>query len=96
MNSFSLSVRKDHCLYSLRRDTHFSVAYLSVMPLPENDLISGNCACNAGSKFEASTTSNCSICPSALGREIVVECLAALLTTWNNSFCKGVYSNQII
>src|SRR5689334_13760891 len=68
----------------------FSVAYGSVMPLPEKALISGNCACNAGSKLDASTTSNCSICPSALGREMMVECLAALLATLNNSFLRGV------
>ena len=46
---------------------------MSVIPFPENALISGNLACNAGSKLEASISSNCSICPSALGREMIVE-----------------------
>src|SRR5205809_6477501 len=67
----------------------FNVAYGSVMPRPENALISGNCACSAGSKLEASTTSNCSICPLTLGREMMVEWLVPLLMTRNNSFCKG-------
>ena len=60
------------------------------MPLPEKALISGKRACKAGSKLEASNTSNCSICPSAFGREITVECLEALPTTVNNSCFNGL------
>ena len=73
---------------------NFKVAYLSVIPLPEKALISGNRACKAGSKLEASTTSNCSIPPSAFGREITAECLEACLpATVNNSCLKGAIFN---
>ncbi len=68
----------------------FNVAYWSLMPFPENALISGNWACNAGSKLEALKISNCSICPSALGKEITVECVEALPTVLNTSVRKGV------
>ena len=87
MNSFSLSVLKTIVCTPIGEILNFKVAYLSVMPLPEKALMLGNCNCKAGSKLEASNTSNCSIPPAALGSEITVERLEALLPTTENNCC---------
>ena len=58
------------------------------MPLPEKALISGNRACRSGSKLEASKTWNCSISPSAFGKEITVECFEAWFSITENNSCR--------
>src|SRR4051812_28001993 len=63
----------------------FNVAYLSVIPLPEKALISGNLACKANSKFEASYTSNSSIFPAAFGKEMIV--FDDFLSTMESNTC---------
>src|SRR6185436_3540740 len=68
---------------------NFNDAVLSVTLLPENALISGNLACSAGSKFEASYTSNCSRAPAAFGNVMIIDALACLSTTENNCCLKG-------
>ena len=64
---------------------NFKVAALSEIPLPEKERISGKRACNAGSKLDASNTSNCSNVPAALGSVMVDECLLAFPTIANKS-----------
>jgi hypothetical protein len=87
MNSFSFSVLNTIVLIPCGDILNLSVAYLSVIPLPENALISGNRACRSGSKLDASYTSNCSRLPSTFGKLITVECLEALLSTTVKSSC---------
>jgi hypothetical protein len=68
MNSFWLSVLNTMVWIPVGSTLMRSVAFLSSMPRPKYDLIWGNCACNAGSKFEASNISNFSIPPNAFGK----------------------------
>ena len=64
---------------------NFILAVLSVIPFPEKERISLNLACNAGSKLEASTSSNSSRIPSAFGREKTM--LVELVLTAVNKYC---------
>src|SRR5215203_2246337 len=73
----------------------FNVAYLSVMPLPEKALMSGNCCCNAGSKFDASTTSKSSTPPSALGSEITADVFRRFIPVTESNVCLNAATSKL-